>query len=238
MEKQRAYVLHSRAYREHSALVDFFTPDYGLIRCVARGVKKRMSQGQSLQPFIEYQLFFHGDGDLKQLDQYESQSLPLALRSNALFSGFYVNEVLLRALHSEADLEAECLFAAYEATLVNLGGEQLECSLRHFELTLLEHMGQGYEWALDFRSGNRVDEDAYYGFYVEQGMARVGPVSVKKDANACFKGSELLSLAQGELHLPATLKMAKRLLRLALRPIVGYKPIQARELLKQFQKIG
>ncbi|MEY8264251.1 MAG: DNA repair protein RecO, partial [Bermanella sp.] len=121
MEKQRAYVLHSRAYREHSALVDFFTPDYGLIRCVARGVKKRMSQGQSLQPFIEYQLFFHGDGDLKQLDQYESQSLPLALRGNALFSGFYVNEVLLRALHSEADLEAECLFAAYEATLVNLG---------------------------------------------------------------------------------------------------------------------
>jgi len=238
MEKQRAYVLHSRPYRETSAMVDFFTPDHGLIRCIARGVKKKMSQGQSLQPFIEYQVFFHGDSDLKQLDQYESQSLPITLKGNALFSGFYINEVLQRALRSEADLEAELLFEAYEAALINLTGENLETSLRHFELTLLEHMGQSYEWALDFRSGNVVEEDAYYGFYDEQGMTRVGKGYVNKNPNICFKGSELLSLSQGELQLPATLKMAKRLLRLALRPIIGYKPIQARELLKQFHQIS
>jgi len=238
MEKQRAYVLHSRPYRETSAMVDFFTPDHGLIRCIARGVKKKMSQGQSLQPFIEYQVFFHGDSDLKQLDQYESQSLPITLKGNALFSGFYINEVLQRALRSEADLEAELLFEAYEAALINLTGENLETSLRHFELTLLEHMGQSYEWALDFRSGNLVEEDAYYGFYAEQGMTRVGKGYVNKNPNACFKGSELLSLSQGELQFTATLKMAKRLLRLALRPIIGYKPIQARELLKQFHQIS
>ncbi len=220
----KAYVLHSRPYRETSAMVDFFTPDHGLIRCIARGVKKKMSQGQSLQPFIEYQVFFHGDSDLKQLDQYESQSLPITLKGNALFSGFYINEVLQRALRSEADLEAELLFEAYEAALINLTGENLETSLRHFELTLLEHMGQSYEWALDFRSGN--------------GMTRVGKGYVNKNPNACFKGSELLSLSQGELQLTATLKMAKRLLRLALRPIIGYKPIQARELLKQFHQIS
>jgi len=238
MEKQRAYVLHSRPYRETSAMVDFFTPDHGLMRCIARGIKKKMSQGQSLQPFIEYQVFFHGDSDLKQLDQYESQSLPITLKGNALFSGFYINEVLQRALRSEADLEAELLFEAYEAALASLTSGNLEYSLRRFELTLLEHMGQSYEWALDFRSGNVVEEDAYYGFYAEQGMTRVGQGDVKKNPNACFRGSELISLAQGELQLPATLKMAKRLLRLALRPIIGYKPIQARELLKQFHQIS
>ncbi len=238
MEKQRAYVLHSRPYRETSAMVDFFTPDHGLMRCIARGIKKKMSQGQSLQPFIEYQVFFHGDSDLKQLDQYESQSLPIILKGNALFSGFYINEVLQRALRSDADLEAELLFEAYEAALINLTGDNLEYSLRQFELTLLEHMGQSYEWALDFRDGNMVDEGAYYGFYAEQGMTRVSQGYVKKNPNACFKGSELLSLARGDLQLPTTLKMAKRLLRLALRPIIGYKPIQARELLKQFHQIS
>ncbi len=238
MEKQQAYVLHSRPYRESSAMVDFFTPDFGLIRCIARGVKKKMSQGQSLQPFIEYQITFHGDSDLKQLDHYESLSLPKTLKGNSLFSGFYINEVLQRALRSETDIEAELLFEAYEVALINLTGINLECSLRHFELSLLEHMGQGYEWGLDFRSGEEVNENVHYGFYAEQGMARVGQAYVNKSPNSCFKGRELLSLSRGELHIPATLKMAKRLLRLALRPIVGYKPIQARELLKQFHQIS
>jgi DNA repair protein RecO (recombination protein O) len=238
MEKQRAYVLHSRPYREHSAMVDFFTPDFGLIRCIARGAKKKMSQGQSLQPFIEYQITFNGDSDLKQLDQYESLSLPVTLKGNSLFSGFYINEVLQRALRCETDIEAERLFEAYEAALINLTGINLEFSLRHFELTLLEHMGQGYEWGLDFRSAEKVHESAYYGFYAEQGMARVGQAFVNKSPNSCFKGSELVNLSEGNLQDPATLKMAKRLLRLALRPIVGYKPIQARELLKQFHQIS
>ncbi|MGR6872947.1 DNA repair protein RecO [Pseudomonas sp. HK3] len=88
MIKQSAYVLHSRPYRESSVMVDLFTPDYGLVRCIARGVKKAMSQGQALQPFIEYHIFFHGDSGLKNLDKYESQSLPLALERGCPFQWF------------------------------------------------------------------------------------------------------------------------------------------------------
>ncbi len=238
MEKQRAYVLHSRSYRETSAMVDFFTPDYGLIRCIARGIKRKMSQGQSLQPFIEYQIFFDGDYDLKNLDQYESRGLPIALKGDTLFSGFYINEVLQRALRSEADLESELLFEAYEVVLHNLSSDNLETSLRQFELTLLEHMGQAYQWDMDFRTGEVTDEKAYYAFFVEQGMARVDKPYVNKNPNLCFYGADLLQLAQGNLENVSTLKMAKRLLRLALRPIIGYKPLQARELLKQFRQIS
>ncbi len=237
MEKQRAYVLHSRPYRETSVMVDLFTPDYGFIRCIARGIKRQMSQGQSLQPFIEYHVFFHGDSGLKQLDKYESQSLPLNLQGETLFSGFYINEVLLRALRSEADIDAELLFEAYEHALKNLTSENIESSLRLFELTLLEYMGQSYEWALDFRTGEVIDENAHYGFFNEQGMARVGSQYVKKNPKACFHGASLLALSHGDLSEQSTLTMCKRLLRVALRPIIGYKPIQARELLKQYRAI-
>ncbi len=99
-------------------------------------------------------------------------------------------------------------------------------------------MGQSYEWAMDFRSGEAVDENTYYGFFSEQGMARVGQGYVNKNANLCFQGAELINLSQGRLHQSSTLKMAKRLLRLALRPIIGYKPLQARELLKQFRQLS
>ena len=237
MIKQSAYVLHSRPYRETSALVDFFTPDYGLVRCVARGVKKNMSQGQSLQPFIHYQIFFHGDSGLKNLDKYESQSMPIPLKGDALFSGFYVNEVIHRALRSDAEIEAELLFDAYEQALMSLQGEHIEHSLRTFELTLLEHMGQSYEWNFDFKTADLVEPDVHYGFFVEQGMSRVSHIYASKNPNNCFYGEDLLNLSNGDLTQPSTLKMAKRLLRVALRPIIGYKPIQARELLKQYKHL-
>lgn len=235
MIKQSAYVLHSRPYRETSAMVDLFTPDYGLIRCIARGVKKNIHQGQALQPFINYQIFFHGDSGLKNLDRYESQGLPLALKGDALFSGFYVNEVILRALRSEAEVEAEYLYEAYEAAINSLQNQHLELALRSFEITLLEHMGQSYEWDMDFKTAELVEQDCHYGFFVEQGMSRVSHIYAAKNPNNCFYGQDLQYLAQGDISRPSTLKMCKRLLRLALRPIIGYKPIQARELLKQYK---
>ena len=237
MIKQPAYVLHSRPYRETSVMVDLFTPDYGLVRCIARGVKKSMSQGQALQPFIEYQVFFHGDSGLKNLDKYESQGLPLALKGDALFSGFYVNEVILRALRTDAEVEAEFLYEAYEAALHNLQNQQLELALRTFEITLLEHMGQSYEWDMDFKTADYVEDDSHYGFFVEQGMSRVSHIYAAKNPNNCFYGQDLKRLAQGDISAASTLKMCKRLLRLALKPIIGYKPIQARELLKQYKHL-
>ncbi|NVK38118.1 MAG: DNA repair protein RecO [Gammaproteobacteria bacterium] len=238
MIKQPAFVLHSRPYRETSAMVDLFTPDFGLIRCIAKGVKKNMSQGQSLQPFIEYQIFFHGDSGLKNLDKYESQSLPLALQGDALFSGFYVNEVILRALRSEAEVEAESLYEAYSLALSHLQSQSLEYVLRMFELTLLEHMGQSYEWDFDFKTAEPIEADSHYGFFVEQGMSRVSHMYAAKNPNNCFYGQDLINLAQRDLTHASTLKMCKRLLRLALRPIIGYKPIQARELLKQYKHLS
>lgn len=244
MIKQTAYVLHSRPYRETSAMVDLFTPDYGLIRCIARGIKKQTSKGHGLQPFLAYEIFFHGDGDLKNLDRYESCELPLLLKGDALFSGFYVNEVILRALRSEADIEAETLFDSYVAVLNTLNASErddqvhLEQVLRMFELTLLEHMGQSYEWAMDFRTGDYVEPDQFYGFFVEQGMGSVSEIYARKNPKSAFIGEDLMALANQDLSSSTTRKTAKRLLRLALRPIIGYKPIQARELIKQFREIG
>lgn len=238
MTKQKAYVLHSRPYRETSIMVDFFTPDYGLIRCIARGIKRQMSQGQSLQPFILYHIEFNGDGDLKTLAHYEPLSLPLPLQGDQVFSAFYINEVIQRALRSEADIEDEDLFDAYTDVLKSLLNQHIEYALRLFELTLLEHMGQTYQWALDYKTQAEVDADAYYGFYVEQGMSRISTQYAQKNPTLAFKGQGLINLASGYLDDADTLKMAKRLLRLALRPIIGYKPIQARELLLQFKNLS
>ena len=74
----------------------------------------------------------------------------------------------MRALRSEAEVEAEFLYDAYEGALQSLQTAHLELALRSFEVTLLEHMGQSYEWDMDFKTADLVEADSHYGFFVEQ----------------------------------------------------------------------
>ncbi len=56
---QPAYVLHSRAYRETSALVDFLTPQ-GRLRAVLR--RARGKAGTLARPFVALEVEFRGRG--------------------------------------------------------------------------------------------------------------------------------------------------------------------------------
>ena len=49
---QPAYVLHQRAYRDTSALLELFSPEYGRVGVIAKGVKSAKSRWRGvLQPF-------------------------------------------------------------------------------------------------------------------------------------------------------------------------------------------
>src|SRR5690606_7112774 len=58
---QSAFVLHSRPYRESSALVDFLTPQ-GRFRAVLRGARGKA--GTLARPFVPLEVEFRGRGDL------------------------------------------------------------------------------------------------------------------------------------------------------------------------------
>ena len=55
IQDEQAIVLHTRAYRESSLIVQFLTASHGRIAAVARGVRRvgRNRGGISLQPFIK-----------------------------------------------------------------------------------------------------------------------------------------------------------------------------------------
>ena len=97
---QRGFVLHRREYSESSLLVDFFTENHGRITLLAKGARRIRSPLKALlQPFTPLLLQWSGKGELKTLTKVEG-SLPLPMENLALYSGFYVNEVLVRVLES------------------------------------------------------------------------------------------------------------------------------------------
>ncbi len=141
---QPAYVLHSRAYRENSALVDFITPQ-GRLRAVLRSARGKA--GTLARPFVPLEVEFRGRSELKNVGRMESAGVAAWLVGDALFSGLYLNELLIRLLPAEDPHPV--LFEHYALTLLALAeGRPLEPLLRSFEWRLLDDLGYGFAMAL------------------------------------------------------------------------------------------
>lgn len=215
-----AYFLHTRPYRETSLLVEVFSAEAGRLSGSWRG--GRRSKGGAAQLFQPVLLEATGSGELKAVQRVEVAGMALALAGTALFSGFYLNEILLRLLPREEPQPA--LFVAYAGVLGELAeGGAPEPLLRRFEAQLLDALGYGLDYGHDSDTGEAVDSSARYDFQPGRGFLRSGAASA-------IDGAALLRLAGGDFADPAAAAAAKRVHRLALGRLLGPKPLKSREL--------
>ncbi len=232
VQLEPAYVLHTRAYRDTSLLVDIFSREHGRVSLVARGARapRRKSGGGSalLRPFLPLLCSWSGRSSLKTLTAVEATATELPLRGKTLYCGLYINELLCRLLHH--DDAHESLFELYRDSVAALvQQEDPEALLRRFEFGLLEELGYGFDLTSDGHSGEELREEGWYSFHQEYGLVaaaeRVG------DGSARFSGAQLLALARGENNAELA-RVAKRLLRRALAAHLGDKPLKSRELFR------
>ncbi len=141
---QAGFILHHRVFRESSLIADVLTPDYGVVRLVARGARSAGSKSRPLiQVFRPLLLSWSGRGEMKTLAGIEEQGMPVVLQGLQLACGYYLNEILLRLLRfNESNV---ILFAHYASTLSQLAEAETqadtESCLRAFEFALLESLG-------------------------------------------------------------------------------------------------
>jgi len=228
------YLLHQRPYRESSALLEIFTAAHGRVGLVARGVRSaRSRQRGDLQPFRQLRFSWQSRGDLGTLTAAESDGAVTALRSKALYSAFYLNELLIRLLARHDPHPA--LFSAYSSSLQLLGkGDDVEVVLRRFEISLLQELGYGLQLDCDVETGEALRPDTLYDYHLES-----GPVGADSDLHSgfVFRGASLAAMARGEFSDPAVLLDAKRLLRAALKLYLGDKPLKSRELFRPTKQV-
>ena len=122
-----AYVLHHYDWSESSLILDLYTRELGRVAVAAKGAKRPHSQLRAV--LLPFQRLHVTLGRIAPADDApEVQTLRGAewaggqpmLSGAALFSGFYVNELLLRLLARHDPHPA--LFDAYAATLAALAG--------------------------------------------------------------------------------------------------------------------
>lgn len=221
-----AYVLHSRSYRESSALVELFTREHGRVGVVARGARSGRSRLRGvLRPFLPLLVSWRGRGELGTLTGAEADGPVSVAAGPRLAGGFYLNELLVRLL-ARNDPHA-ALYDVYHRTLRQLADEAAaEPALRLFEKRLLAELG--YALLLERESdGTAVRPEGLYHYHLEEGPVAVARLS---EDRLGVHGETLLAMAGERFDGTRVLAEAKRLNRAALSRYLGGRPLRSRDL--------
>ena len=140
-------MLHRYDWSESSLILEVFTRHHGRIALVAKGAKRPSSNFRPvLLPLHPLQLNYGGDAEIRTLKGAEWMGGHVMPTGEALLSGYYLNELLMRLLARDDPHPA--LFEAYAGVVEVLAGDHAgaqsatqSAALRAFELILLREIG-------------------------------------------------------------------------------------------------
>ena len=228
IERQPAFVLHRRPLRETSLVLDLLTRDHGRIGVVARAARGgTRSLAGACQPVRPLLVAWSGRGELKTLVRAEPGGSFAAIAGERLYSALYVNEMLVRAL--AAHDAHPVIFDAYARLLPALADDEVEPRLREFELMLLSELGYALDFGCDAASGAVLEPQAPYAFQPGHGFLQAAQ-SVEERT---YPGWTLAAIGRGDFSDALTRRYAKRLLREALAPVLGERPLRSREYFRR-----
>lgn len=208
--------------------------DYGRVRTVAKGARREKSKNRSLlQAFHPLIISFTGRGEVKTLGAVEPGHGAIILQGERLFSGMYVNEILCRLLHNHE--EHKSLYINYQDTLIALQGDtSMELVLRKFELNLLAELGYAINLEEEYLNHQPIKAGSVYRFSPEVGFELAASEELqaekKIESSRSFSGEHLIAIREEDLSDKSTAQAAKRLMRIALAPHLGDKPLNSRRL--------
>jgi len=243
-----AFVLHRYDWSESSVIVDLFTRAQGRTAVVAKGAKKPHSNLRAvLLPFQRINVTLgklpegEGASDIQTLRQAEWAGGLSMLTGEALFSGFYLNELLMKLLARHDPHPA--LFDAYAQTLPALADVdelRAQSALRAFELTLLREIGLLPDLALATLTLQPLKPEGLYALRPEAGVIEAAsdeagvPGAVLAALQAALARSQLDALQQTcALALPAL----KAQLRALLHYHLGSTPLRTRQVMHDLRTL-
>lgn len=223
VQLEPAWVLKASPYGDTSLLIEAFAREQGRVGLVARGARAPKARTRGLlQAFRPLLLSWNSTGDLGTLTAVEAAGSALPLPGETVFSGWYLNELLLRLLQRH-DAHPE-VFDAYGFALGALS-MAIEPALRVFESRLLAELGFGLDLPED------IDPQQHYRYEPERGAFAVDA----EDGNA-VPGEALIALRDEALERPEHLRLARELLKSALAPHLGARPLASAAVLRDLRR--
>ncbi|MGW8247014.1 MAG: DNA repair protein RecO [Acidiferrobacterales bacterium] len=228
--QESGFILHSYDYRESSLIVEVFTRNHGRHGLVAKGARRWKKRGTRtyLRPFQEFSFSWSGKGEVATLTLAEEEGPIRSLNKEALYCGFYVNELVMRLLYRHDPHEQ--LYDYYRKCLEDLAtSSNLESILRLFEKRMLLEIGYGLNLDTDIENGLPVEAGKQYSYLPNMGPS--GNTSHTDGLDQCrISGKSLLAFKNETLDDPGVLAELKQLMRKLIDHQLNYKPLISRNI--------
>ena len=238
-----AYVLHHYDWSETSLILEVFTRQFGRIALVAKGAKRPSSGFRPvLLPLQPLQLAFGGDAEIRTLKSADWMGGHVMPTGDALLSGYYLNELLIRLLaRDDAHPPLFDSYARVVAVLASEHGEALQIALRGFELLLLRDIGLLPSLDQQTMTMAVLDPDGRYCLVPEGGLRETGP----QERGLCGREWQSLQAALDDPNpFSATLQacapvanVLKRQLRGLLNYHCGVTTLRTRQMMIDLQDL-
>ena len=223
------FILHAKDWSETSLLLDVLTPSYGRVFMAAKGARRPSSQYRGLlTAFAPLRLTWSGTNEVKNLIRADWMGTMAPLTGEALLSGFYVNELVLKL--TEREERHPGLFEAYVKVIHDLAlGDRVQPALRRFERTLLTVAG----WA----PAKEGPADA------KRWVVREGLLAALPEGAIVEKGVPVYSLAEADAvvsegPIPASaMRAARDILRELIQFHLDGRVIHSRRILAELNKL-
>lgn len=243
-----AYVLHHYDWSESSLILDLFTREQGRLVVAAKGAKRPHSQLRPvLLPFQRLHVALgrapdaRATAEVQALRGVEWAGGAPMLVGDALFAGFYCNELLMKLLARSDPHPA--LFDAYTGTLPLLGAPDetdTQCALRAFELTLLRETGVLPDLSLLTLTQRPLQAGARYMLCPEAGVTTAVDADSGVEAETWMALQVALAHAsQGALRdaCRAALPELRGMLRSSLQYHLGSSTLRTRQVMLEAQRM-
>jgi DNA repair protein RecO (recombination protein O) len=197
VQDQSAFVLHRYDWSESSLILEVWTRDFGRIAVVAKGAKKPSSQFRPiLLPLQALNIAWRGDSEVRTLRAATWVGGYVMPTGEALLTGLYLNELLLRMLaRDDAHPRLFDLYAQATQALATRDTQTSNLALlvRCFELLLLRELGVLPDLSIEGASLLPVQPTALYTLHPEMGLLAVDPVDTN---NQAITGAQWLLMYQ------------------------------------------
>lgn len=224
-EVLHGYLIHHRKYRDRSHIVHLFTQEYGRVDGILRQTPPPQYQPICLQA--------SGKSELKNFSKLEIVNQPIFFYGDAFFSGFYLNEILLRLCPLEVEMSNT--FQQYAKTIQHLQtlNQQADTDLflrkilRIFEHELLLELGYPLDFSVDSNQAP-IRDNQHYLFQLNDGF-----IPTTQTPRSALLGSQILSMCDykngGEFNLEQ-LQLLSKLYRQMITSLLGDRPLKSRQL--------
>lgn len=229
VENTPVYVLHRHPYSESSLILELFSREHGNLPVLAKGAKRPHSALRAtLMLFQPLLATFSGKQEVRTLVRAEWAGGLSPLPPAALFSGYYLNELLLKLLPRED--AHPVLFDTYADSLQALAnGESQFIVLRRFEKILLRELGYALHFGCD-ANGNTIASQRYYQIHPELGV--IAATAQHPDA---WLGQVLLAIAEDRFDDLLLQQQARNLMRALLNRHLDGRRLKTRQILLDMQ---